>query len=184
MMYGILGRCGRWCHNKAVGMLLLRVTLGGFFLAYGVLALQNLAEWKQFFGILGFPGWVSILVAVSEIAAGLALILGVFVWLAAPIIVVIMAVSIWKVTGPVPGALLMGFVRGWGTNLIYAAAALCVAFCGPGRYSLAAWFLRRGGMKAVPCRDCLVAHGIVHDCPDCPPEHSGMSATEEPSMEA
>jgi putative oxidoreductase len=175
MMHGILGRCWRWCHNKAVGILVLRLVLGAFFISHGLAKFQNLEQMKAFFDSLGLMPWMAILVACAEILSGTALILGAFVWVAATLISIVMAVAIWKVTSQASGPLVIGFISGWGTNLVYAAAALCIAFCGAGRYSLTAWWLRRRGLKKEACRDCMAGHGLGHDCPDCPPTHAGMS---------
>jgi uncharacterized membrane protein YphA (DoxX/SURF4 family) len=183
IMHGVLGRCMRFCHTKAVGLLVLRLTLGAFFISHGVVKFQNMDQMKLFFGSLGLPTWTATLVACSEIFSGTALVLGAFVWVAAGLITVIMGVAIWKVTSQASGGLLMGYISGWGTNLVYASAALCIAFCGAGRYSLTAWWLRRRGMKVAACRECLASHGVGHDCPDCPEEHKG-GLTKESEQEA
>jgi uncharacterized membrane protein YphA (DoxX/SURF4 family) len=144
--------------------------LGAFFIAHGVSKFQNMAMMKEFFGSLGLPAWTAVLVACAEVFSGTALLLGAFVWIAAPLITIVMLVAIWKVTSKAPGNILLSFISGWGPNLIYAAAALCIAFCGAGRYSLTAWWLRRKGMQK-DCRDCKAGHGMGHDCPDCPADH-------------
>lgn len=165
-----MGRCGRWCHNKAAGLLVLRVVLGAFFIAHGVAKFQSLEMMRGFFDSIGFPGPWAAIVAASEVLAGIAILVGAFLWIAAPVLTVIMAVAIWKVTGPNPQGqpLVLHFISGWGPNLVYAAAVWCLALCGAGRWSLAAWLMRRRGMA---CRDCKAAHGMGHDCPDCPPQH-------------
>lgn len=169
-MHGFMGRCSRWCHNKAVGVLVLRLMLGVFFLGHGISKFQNMEMMKGFFGSLGLPPWTAIVVACAEVFSGAALVLGAFLWIAAPLITIIMLVAAWKVGAKYPGDALTTFIAGWGPNLVYAAAALCLAFCGAGRYSLTAWYLRRKGMQG-DCRDGKASHGIGHDCPDCPPEH-------------
>lgn len=161
----------RWCHNKSVGLLVLRVALGAFFIAHGVSKFQSLEMMNQFFASLGFGAPWATIVATSEVAAGTAILLGAFLWPAAGLISAVMAVAIWKVTGPNPGdqPFLFHFVSGWGTNVLYAAAAICIASCGAGRWSLTNLYFRR---RAAACRDCMATHGMGHDCPGCPPEHS------------
>lgn len=171
----MLGKCARWCHNKSVGLLVLRVSLGAFFLAHGIAKFQNMELMVDFFASLGLASFWVYVVAVSESLAGAMLIVGAFSWVAAAMITVDMAVAIFKVTGPNPQGqdFLPHFVSGWGTNLIYAAAALCIAWCGAGRWSLTAMWLRRKGMA---CRDCKADHGMGHNCPDCKDGHEASAA--------
>lgn len=127
----------------------------------------------QFFASIGFqnPLWAKF-VATGEVVAGAALIFGAFLWPAALFITGLMLVAIWTVTSKAPGDRLINFINGWGRETIYASAALCLAWCGAGRWSLTAWWLRRKGLRAAACRECLATHGVGHDCPDCPAEHS------------
>lgn len=156
----MLMRCGRWCHNRSLGMLVLRIALGAFFLAHGISKVTHMEAIVPFFGSLGFaPYWAYIVTGV-EIFAGLSFILGVFVGIAAPLIVVEMLVSIWKVTGVVPGDPLIMYVSSWGPNVIYAAAALCIFWSGVGRYSLAAYIMKRRGADGM-CKDC--ARGMDYE---------------------
>lgn len=169
MLHGFVGKCGRWCHNKAVGLLVLRIALGAFFISHGVAKLQNMEYMKAFFASIGFPGPWATIVAIGEVLSGTAIVLGAFLWVAAPIITAIMAVAIWKVVGPNPQSqpFLLHFISAWGPNVIYAAAAWCIAFCGAGRWSLTALWLRR---RAAVCKDCMVDHGVPE--PVAHSEHS------------
>jgi len=171
MLHGFIGKCGQWCRNKAAGLLVLRVVLGLFFIAHGATKLQSLEVMRGFFASIGFPGPWAAIVAVTEILSGTAFLLGAFLWPAAAAVGIVMAVAIWKVTGPNPQAqpFVLHFISAWGPNVVYAAAAFCLAFCGAGRWSLTAWWMRR---KSMGCRDCKAAHGLGHDCPDCPPHHA------------
>ncbi len=188
MLHGVFGRCGRWLHNKSIGVLVLRVALGAFFLGHGISKFQNMDIMVQFFGSIGLASYWAYITATAEVIAGISLILGIFLWLAAFLISVMSAVAIIKVTGPNPmeQTAIIHFISGWGPNVVYAAAAICLAFCGAGRWSLTALLMRRwsGTMCAEckaggktdcdhnkPCPDCRADHGIGHNCPDCPPEH-------------
>lgn len=170
MMHGFMGRCLRWSHSKSLGILILRIALGSFFIAHGVSKFQNMEMMNEFFASLGFgPPWASI-VATCEVLSGTAILLGAFLWPAALLVTSVMVVAALKVTGPNPSdqPFLLHFISGWGTNAVYAAAAICLAFCGAGRWSLTNLYFRR---RAASCRDCMAAHGHGHDCPSCPPEH-------------
>ncbi len=67
------------------GALLLRVSLGGLLLAHAGLKyfVFTPAGTEGFFASLGLPGWLGLVVMVSEVVCGLALILGVYARLAA-----------------------------------------------------------------------------------------------------
>lgn len=158
-MHGFVGKCWRWCHRKSVGLLVLRVALGAFFLAHGISKFQNLAIMQEFFVSIGLAAWMAPVIAAVESLAGLALILGAYLWPAALGIIGVMAVATWKVTGlNVYGqSWLLHYVSGWAPNAIYAAAALALAFTGAGEYSLTAWCLKR---CPVLCRFCRMDHGI------------------------
>jgi len=60
------------------GTLVLRLALGGMFLAHGLLKFLtfSLAGTAAFFESLGFPGWTAYVVAPAEVLAGIALIAG------------------------------------------------------------------------------------------------------------
>ncbi len=174
-----MGRCWKWCHDTSVGLLLLRVVLGAYFIGHGIAKLQYMDSTISAFNQWGFPaaltGVFSYVVAVSELLAGSAIVLGAFLWPAAALIIIIMTVAISVVVGPNPDndPALIHFVFGWGMNLIYAAAALALAFTGAGKWSLAGWWMRRHGAN---CMQCKADHGLQYECkkddmgnhhPDC-----------------
>lgn len=168
----MLCKCNKYLHNKSVGLLLLRIALGTFFLVHGISKFQNMDSVVAYFNSIGLVAFWAYVVAVSEVIVGLALILGAFLWVAAFLLTVMTAVAIYKVTGPNPQGqtFLIHYISSWGTNVIYAAAAICVASCGAGRWSLNAWMMRRWKMNK-DCIDCRADHGMGHNCPTCPPEH-------------
>jgi putative oxidoreductase len=184
----MFGKCYKWLHNKSVGVLVLRIALGAFFLGHGISKFMNMDQVLPFFASIGLNSFWTYVTATSEVVVGVSLILGIFLWLAAFLLVVMSAVAIIKVTGPNPSEqpFLIHYISSWGSNVIFAAAAVCVAFCGAGRYSLAAlWMRRRMKMVCVDCKtenkadcehnkvcvDCQSDHGLGHNCPTCPPEH-------------
>lgn len=164
-MNGMFGKCSSWCHNKSAGLLILRLALGSFFVAHGLAKFQNMEATTAMFGQWGLSPALTQIASYGELIAGFTFILGAFQWVGASIIVVIMATAIAKVTGvPVEGQpKILQFIFGWGPNVVYAAAALALAFCGAGRWSLTAWYMKRKGMA---CQMCKVDHGGV-GCANC-----------------
>jgi putative oxidoreductase len=123
------------------GLLALRVAVGLVFLghgaqkAFGSFGGPGFAGMSGFIGSMGFrPARVWTALAVSgELLAGVLLVLGLLLPVAAAFVVATMAVAVAKVHGP------KGFFvqnGGYEYNLILAIAALALAATGPGAYSL------------------------------------------------
>lgn len=174
-MWAKCSRCNKYFHNKSVGLLLLRLSLGSFFLVHGISKLQNMDSVVAYFNSIGLVTFWAYVVSISEIIVGLTLILGIFLWVAAFLLTVMSIVAIYKVTGPNPQGqtFLIHYISSWGSNLIYATAAICIASCGAGRWSLNALWMRRmmKDGKDDMCVDCKADHGLGHNCPNCPSEH-------------
>lgn len=173
--------CRRWS-NKHSGQLILRVVLGTFFLSHGVLKFQAMTESTiPFFASIGFPAFLAYFVAGVEVVGGIALILGIFTCLFGTLLAVIQLVAIYKVTARIPSpSLLISFAMGYGMNLVLAAAALSVAFTGPGRMSL--WH----GRCCLNCRhdqDCTDCESC-DDCAKCGTDvgYRGVKPESEPEQ--
>ncbi len=169
-----MGRCYRWCHNKSLGQLLLRLALGGFFIAHGVSKFINMTDMIAVFGQWGLPSYWVYVVTFSELIAGLAFVLGAFVWFGASLVLVEMAVAVYMVIMPNTAGqdFLPRYIFGWGQNLIYAMAAVSLAFTGSGKWSLTAMWMKRRGAN---CKDCKADHGMMAQCKDCDTEHTKHS---------
>lgn len=120
--------------------LILRVTLGVLFLAHAGMKLFIFtpAGTAQFFGSIGLPPALAYIVIVWEIAAGLALILGIWTSLAALIIIPDLLGAIFTVH------LHSGFFfnnpnGGWEYPTFWAIALLVQALLGDGAYALRPW---------------------------------------------
>lgn len=120
--------------------LILRVTLGVLFLAHAGMKLFVFTPvgTAQFFGSMGLPPALGYIVIVWEIAAGLALILGVWTSLAALIIIPDLLGAIFTVH------LHSGFFfnnpnGGWEYPAFWAIALLVQALLGDGAYALRPW---------------------------------------------
>ena len=140
----------RFGTNKDLGILLLRVSLGLFFFVSGVFKFENLKATIGFFSQIGLGSFWVYVASSAEILSGLLLILGIFIWIAAALIVIIMIVAIYLGTGPNPQgqSFFLHLISGWGPNVVYAAAALTIALCGAGRWSIADWVYKKKSEQA------------------------------------
>jgi putative oxidoreductase len=137
----------QWHAGLDVGLLVLRLALGGLFVAHG---LDKLFGWftdlgmgatEQMLGQFGFtePKILAWVLAVSETAGGALLVLGLFTPAGAAAVLGVMANVIaisWD------RDLFLGGVE---LEMMYAAAAFALLFTGPGRIALdrhTPWFRR------------------------------------------
>ena len=123
------------------GLLLIRLVVGGTLAAHGA---QKLFGWFGGYGIAGTGGWLesmgfrpgkvqALVSGLSEFGGGLLLAAGLFTPLGAAAIAGVMLVAIVSVH------LDKGFFNGTGGyefNVVLAAAAIALAFTGPGELSL------------------------------------------------
>lgn len=117
--------------------LLLRLSLGVLLLAHGAwlkLGVFGLAGTMGFFGSIGYPPVFGALVAFGETAAGLALILGVWVRLASLLTLPIMLGATLAHTGN--GWLFSAPGGGWEFPAFLVAALLVQAGLGAGAHAL------------------------------------------------
>ncbi len=126
-------KCSSWCHNKNLGLLLLRIAVGVTFLVHGIGKLSNMTGTIAFFDQIGFGPFWAWVTALVETIAGAAVILGLWSCLSGGLLAIIMLVVIIGVkwgnpfTGG-PGAYELDFV------LLFASLAL--ASMGGGKFAL------------------------------------------------
>ena len=155
--------CRGW-FNKHSGQLIIRVVLGAFFLSHGVLKLQGMEDTIAFFASIGFPSFLAYFVAGVEVIGGISLILGVFTCTFGVLLAVIQLVAVFKVTAQIPAPTrIIAFAMGYGMNLVLAAAALSVAFTGPGRMALFHGRCCANCRHDKDCSDCE----SCNDCATC-----------------
>jgi len=136
--------------GKDVALLLLRIALGGVFLAHGVQKLMGMDGVIQFFGMIGFSPLVAWFVAIIETVIGIAMIAGVMTNVAAWLMVIILIVAIVKVH------LTKGFWSmggGYEYQLFMILSAIAVAHLGHGSYALCK---HKEGEKCGSCDNCAV----------------------------
>lgn len=121
-----------------VGLLVLRVLVGGAFAAHGT---QKLFGWFGGHGLEGTGGFFSsirmrapkasaFLAGATELGAGLLLVAGFLTPLAAAGVIGVMTVAIVTVK------LSSGFFNGYEVDTLYAVPAAALAFTGAGAYSV------------------------------------------------
>ncbi|MBI4132120.1 MAG: DoxX family protein [Candidatus Sungbacteria bacterium] len=119
------------------GPLILRVALGGAFVAHGYPKLFKMyagfAGWLDSIGIRPGRFW-ALVVGVVEFFGGIALIAGVFTQFAAFLIAINMLVAMAKAKWGKSRYVDLERM-GWELDLIYFAAALALVFLGPGAYA-------------------------------------------------
>lgn len=116
--------------NTGLALLLIRLAVGGVFLAHGVAKLLSLDMTISFFGSLGLPAFMAYLIAAVETLGGLAVLLGVGVQTASLLLALVMVGAIYTVKGK------MGFLGGYEFDLTLLLAALSLSISGPGRYTI------------------------------------------------
>lgn len=124
---------------------LLRVSMGVMLLAHGLLLKMmtfGLAGTMGFFGSIGYPPLLGAVVAIAEIAAGLALLGGVWVRLASLLMVPIMIGA--TIQHAPAGWLFSAQGGGWEFPAFWTVALLVQAGLGAGAFAL--------GAKSLPNR--------------------------------
>lgn len=127
----------------SLGLLIIRLVVGLTFVGHG---LQKLFGWFGGHGLKGTGGWLesigikpgvlmALLAGLSELVGGLLFAAGVFLPVAAALIVITMLVAIFKVHGK-NGYWITS--NGFEYNLVLIAVAIGVALIGGGDYTLAA----------------------------------------------
>jgi len=122
--------------KEDVGLLLLRLALGGILLFHGIFKLTHGVEWiKEPLGALGLPGFLAYGTYGAEVVAPVLLMLGLWARVAALVVAFDMLMAIALVLRPRIFAINeMG--GGWAIELeaLILVVALALFIEGPGRY--------------------------------------------------
>ncbi|WP_216831335.1 DoxX family protein [Alkalihalobacterium elongatum] len=118
-------------NKNEIGAFLLRVVLGVVFLAHGAAKFQggieNIVGW---FDSIGLPGALAYVVAIIELAGGIALILGIGTRIVSVLIGLIMVGAIFTVN------LAAGFLEGYAFDLVLLTMAAFIVLNDSKLYSL------------------------------------------------
>lgn len=150
----MMGMNHRSC--KSCALLVLRLAAGIIFVLHGYGKLFGHAPGMEMFtgmvGNLGFPaaGAFAYLAALTEFIGGIALILGVAVRIAAPLLAIVMLVAFVAVKK-------LGLPAG-DPDLALLAIVVALGMMGPGRYSVMGMFMKNKMGKQCNCEGCNCNH--------------------------
>lgn len=114
--------------NTNLGLLVLRVVLGGIFLYHGIGKLTNMEQTIGFFQMMHFSVFWAWMVAIVETGAGLAVIMGIWTRISAVLLAIIMIVAIISVKAG------KGF-QAVEIDIALLGLSLGIALIGCGKYS-------------------------------------------------
>lgn len=114
--------------NTDLGLLILRIAVGGVFLNHGLTKLTGMPGTISFFHDQGFSAFFAYLVACIETFGGLLMILGLWTSLFAGLFMIIMLVAIFKVKG--------GNLNKAELDLVMFLASVSIIFTGRGSYAI------------------------------------------------
>lgn len=125
------------CCKKSIGLLIIRIGFGAFFLMWGITKLMS-PEMADMIGGAAHGIWLTFLptnvwfwlAAGGEVLAWLTFLLGIFLPLGSLLAVIIMLVAFFGAHS--------GNMQEWMSALAFLIASLGLWFAGPGKYSLKA----------------------------------------------
>jgi uncharacterized membrane protein YphA (DoxX/SURF4 family) len=115
--------------NVDCALFVIRLALAAIFIMEGITKLTHGAGTSSFFMKVGFPGYMAFVVGIIEILSGLAMLTGIFTYLAGILLMILMAVVILKLQWS------KGFL-GFGFEFTLFMAALSIVLGGPGKYTV------------------------------------------------
>lgn len=127
-----------------VGLLVLRLTVGGILLAHGISKLMMMTGVVSFFAMLGLPEALAWAVAIGEAVFGVLMILGIFVEISAIVFAIIMIGALIVVK------LRLGFPN-YDIDVALLGGSLALVCLGSGRYAICPT------KKGTDCASCMVS---------------------------
>ncbi len=152
--------------TKNLGLLILRLFVGGTFVFHGVLKAMHMQETIGFFSQIGFSSIWAYLATYSEIIGGALIALGIFTVYGSILVGIVMAVAAFKVKWGLPNVPFMGRYLASELDLSLLTSAITLALVGPGAWSLSRFCKCKchkagtgncGVCKAVGCKTCSVS---------------------------
>jgi uncharacterized membrane protein YphA (DoxX/SURF4 family) len=124
-----------------LGLLLLRLLVGGVFINHGLMKLTNMGGTIGYFDSLGFGPFLAYAVAIIETVGGVLMVLGLWTPIVAILFVIIMLVAILKTK--------MGNFSKAELDLIMILGSAAVFFAGNGKYAV-----QKGCGSCATCDSC------------------------------
>jgi putative oxidoreductase len=121
----------------AFGPLPIRILAGIAFIIHGLPKLSNIARSQMFFGKMGLPPDLAMLIGLLEVIVGIALLVGVLTRVASILFIIEMIGS------TIVAKLSKGFVDGYELDLLLMAISISLLLIGPGRISIECDLLKR-----------------------------------------
>ena len=147
-MKDLINRASRFCLNRSLGLVLIRVAVGLVFLIHGWQKIGNIPGVEGMMANFGLPGGTGFVIAWLEVVGGAAMILGVFTRVFGVIFGIEMLVAIY----------LTGIDKGYRPHeleIVLMLLSFGVALAGSGRYSVwKAECEECGGMLCDKGSDC------------------------------
>ncbi len=151
--------------NKSLGLLILRLFVGGIFIVHGVQKLLNMEGTIGFFSQIGLNGFWAWVVAIVETVGGALLVLGMFTQYAAALLSIILLVAITIVKYKFGGPTLLGRFAAGEVDLALLAGTLALMFSGAGRLSFSRWCkCHKDGSDCKVCSAVGCENGKCGDC--------------------
>jgi putative oxidoreductase len=122
--------------NPDIGILILRITVGGLLFLHGVHKISGgIENQMQLLSNNGIPGQLMYFVYISEVIAPVLMLLGVFTRISALTIVMTMITILYVIPGPLLGLDIHG-ASVIELQLLYLLIPAALIFTGPGRFRL------------------------------------------------
>lgn len=140
--------------NKSLGLLILRLFVGGIFLVHGIQKLQNMEGTAMFFSQIGLNSFWAWVVALVETIGGAVLVLGIFVQYAAALLSIILVVAVAMVKYKFGGPSMLEKFAAAEVDLALLGSCLALVCAGAGRISFSRWCKCHKGDGS--CKACAI----------------------------
>lgn len=125
-----LTRFSRFCYRPDLGLLLIRLVIGGIFIHHGWMKLMSIPGTEHMMTMLGMPGFMAYAIMTVELVGGILLVLGVVARAAGVATGIAMIVALALAVVPSRG------IAGGELELTLMVCSFALALIGAGKYRL------------------------------------------------
>lgn len=123
-------------NNYELGLLIIRVVLGASFLTHGIMKFSaGISGTVGWFSSIGLPGFLAYVIAIIEVAGGIAMILGIGTRIVAALFALVMLGAIFMVKISV-GFAGNGQMAGWELDLAFLTMSVVLFINGSEKFAL------------------------------------------------